>query len=224
MSASAVLTRDELDRLPRELLNRPSGIKPSVWRVEAPGGAVIVKDVGERRFPARWLARWLLARERRVLEYLEGMERVPRVVGRVGRDAILLSLLPGRPLDERSFQSRPRELVSQLQALIDALHARGVFHLDLHQRKNLLVDDEGRLQLVDFGAALVPGPLLRAFVGRLLCWIDRQSTLKFLARFAPETLTREEARAVLRYSAVRRLWPFTTHRREGEQAARQRLG
>ncbi len=224
MSVPAGLTRADLERLPRQLLSRHSAIKPSVWRVDASGGPVIVKDVRGQSLPLRWLARWLLSRERRVLEHLAGMQRVPQVLGKVDRDAIALSLLPGHPLDAQTFQSSPRELVGQLRDLIEELHARGVFHLDLHQRKNLLVDDSGKLQLLDFGAAVVPGPLVRALAGRLLRWIDRQSILKFLARFAPEMLTREEALAVLRYGAVRRLWPFTTHRRKGEQAARQRLG
>jgi predicted Ser/Thr protein kinase len=224
MSAPGSLSRHDLERLPRTALRTPSAWKPSVWRVETAQGPVVVKDVRTSPRPTRWVARWLLARERRVLERLAPLEGVPHLEAVVDADAIALTFLPGRTLDGETFASRPRELVAQLDELTGRLHALGVFHLDLHQRKNLLIDDAGRLHLVDFGAALAPGPVGRALLGPLLRAVDRQAAMKFLARFAPEALTDEEARAVLRQRAVRRLWPFKRPSRREGRAARRRLG
>jgi hypothetical protein len=226
MSAPARLTRSDLERFPRTPLGKPSALKPSVWRVETPQGPVVVKDVGASGAATRWLARWLLARERRVLERLEGLEGVPHLEAVIDADAIALTWLAGQPLDGEAFARQPRELVQQLERLTGQLHERGVFHLDLHQRKNLLVDSDGRLELVDFGAALAPGPIVRALLGWLLRAVDRQAAYKYLARFAPDALTEEEARAVLRQRALRRLWPFSRpgRGRREEQAARRRLG
>jgi hypothetical protein len=77
--------------------------------------------------------------------------------------------------------------------------------------------------MIDFGAAFVPGPLARAAFGGWLARVDRQAPLKFLARFAPESLTPDEARRVLAQRRWRRLWPFGRPSRREEHAARRRL-
>lgn len=223
MSALAVLGRADLERMPRTQLGKPSGLKPAVWRVETPEGPVVVKDTRHAGRATRWLARWLLGRERRILERLESLDGVPHLVATVDADAIVLSLVPGTPLDEARFREAPRELVEQLLELTEKLHALGVFHLDLHQRKNLLIDERGRLHLVDFGAAVAPGRLTRLVLGRVLRQADRQAAYKYLARFTPEELSEAEARAVVRQRRLRKLWPFTPHSRRESSRARARL-
>jgi len=223
MNSTAPLTREALERLPRQPLRQPSPLKPAVWRVETPMGAVVVKDVRPCGRLQRGIARWLLERERRVLERVGTLDGVPHLLGRIDRDAVVLSLVPGRPLDAALFGQRPRDLVAQLRELTEELHERGVFHLDLHQRKNLLVDDSGRLHVVDFGAAFALGPLARLLFGWLLGHVDRQAAYKYLARFTPEELTVDEARAVLRHRSLRRMWPFTPHGAAEGRAARRRL-
>ncbi len=219
-----VLDRRELDRLPRTSLGKRSGLKPSVWLVETAQGPLVVKDAGHMGTSLRWLGRWLVSRERRILALLSEVDGIPRLVGQIDDDAIALSLVPGEPLDARSFRQQPREIVDQLSALTEKLHARGVFHLDLHQRRNVLIDASGRLHLVDFGAAVAPGGLARFFFGGILRYADRQAACKYLARFAPEHLSETEAHAIVRYERLRWLWPFTPHggRRE-RAAARARL-
>jgi serine/threonine protein kinase len=214
----------EYERLPRQLLSKPSRLKPAVWRVETPGGPVVVKDARACHGIPRLVARWLLRRERRVLERLVAIEGVPRVLAQLDRDVLVLSLVPGRTLDSELFRARPRELIAQMNALIDRLHALGVFHLDMHQRKNVLVDEAGRLSLVDFGAAVALGPTGRALLGRLLDHSDRHAPYKYLARFAPEELTPAEARAVLWQRRLRRLWPFARPGRVEYRQALKRQG
>ncbi len=172
----------------------------------------------------RPLARWLMGRERRALARLVGVEGVPQLLDRIDRDAYAISWLPGRPLDRETFQGDPQGLAAQLRAILAELHARRVYHLDLRQRQNLLVDERGRLACVDFGAALAPGRVGAALFGRLLGWIDRQAALKYLARYAPEQLSQEEAGQVLSGLRWRRWWLFSPYRDRGEaEGARRRL-
>jgi RIO-like serine/threonine protein kinase len=224
MSAAATLERSDYERLPRQQLGRPSILKPAVWKVEAPGGVLVVKDVRHSLPAMRWIARWLLRREQRVLERLTAVKGVPHLAAAIDRDAIALTWVEGRTLDKWMFRQRPRELIEQLRELTEQMHAAGVFHLDLHQRNNLLVDEAGRLSIVDFGAAIAPGPLARALFGRFLRVTDLHAAHKYLARFTPEELTEEEARAVLQqHRVLRRLWPFAQKRSRETRAARRRL-
>lgn len=222
--AGVPATRQDFEGAPRELLSRGSILKPAVWRVDGAAGPVAVKDSAGLAFWARPLGRWLLRREVRILGRLDGLAVVPQVLGRVDGRAWVLSWVPGRPMDRAAFRTRARELADQLFALIHCLHERGVYHLDLRQRQNVLLDEEGRIGVVDFGAALAPWSPFRALVRPLLEWIDRQAVLKYLTRYAPEELTREEARAVLRAQRWRRVWFVSPHRSRGaEAAARERL-
>ncbi|MFQ5748957.1 MAG: hypothetical protein ACE5H3_05800 [Planctomycetota bacterium] len=218
-------SRAEFETRPRTLLSRASRLKPAVWRVEGPPGPVLVKDVSGLPPLFRMLGRRLLHRERRILERLGGLDGVPAVLGGWDADAFLTSWVEGEPLDrERFCAAGPRKLTDQLLSLLEKVHARGVYHLDIRQRRNLLLDARGRVRLVDFGAAFGFGPLRRLFFGPVLGWVDRLAVLKHLARYAPGELTPLEARSVLRAQRLRRLWVVSPHRPRGEaEGARSRL-
>lgn len=204
-------------------MGRRSAFKPAVWRVETPTGPIVVKDSSRTGRLTRWLARWLLGREARVLRLLEGMEGVPRFLETIDSHAFAASVVPGRGLDRNHFRERPRELAEQILDLTDRMHALGVYHLDMHSRGNYLVDDEHRVRLVDFGAAVAPGRFLRALLGPVLRHADRQAAFKFMARYAPEALSEDEARAVVRHRTLLWLWPFNAHSGRETRAARSRL-
>lgn len=219
------LDRAALDAAPRTLLSRGSRLKPAVHRVETAQGPCIVKDVRGLPGPTRGLARWLMNRERRVLQRLEGVDGVPQIVAEVDRDAFAVGVLPGRPLEGGDFDEDPRGLADCLQRRIRAIHARGVYHLDLRQRQNILVAGPADARLVDFGAAWRVGPVGRWLLAPVFRWVDEQAVLKFLARHAPEAMTPAEARALLRSLRWRRLWVFSPHTDRGERAAaRKRAG
>lgn len=203
----------------RELLSRGSPLKPAVFRLETADGACIVKDVRSAPAWSRWLARYLLKRERRVLNKIAGVEGVPQILADLQPDVLVMDLLPGKPLRAEAFEQDPRGLANCLRLRIEAIHRRGVFHLDLRQRENVLVAGPATAYLVDFGAALAPGRLGRWLWGRLLAWVDHQAVLKYLARHAPEELSKVEAQSLLRALRWRRLWFVSPHKDRGERAA-----
>jgi len=216
--------REALDAMPRTELAPGSAIKPAVWRVTAPNGDLLVKDVAHQRWPLRWVGRWLLARERHALERIAGLPNVPQLVALCGRDAFATDFFPGRPLDGDTVRAAPREFANRLVAISEALHERGVYHLDLHQRRNILVDGSGGLHVIDFGAAYVPGPATRALFGWAFAMADGHAPAKYLARFAPEAMSRDEARSILAHGWIRKLWIFSPQpSQRARRAARERL-
>ncbi len=222
--AAETPTRGDLRRAPVSLLSRGSRFKPGVWRVSRSDGPLLLKDCAGS--PPWWrpLARWLLAREVRALRRLDGVEGVPRLVGRVDRDAVLLSWVEGQPLGEPGTTADAPALAAALRRIVEAMHQRHVYHLDLRQRRNVLVDPAGRPWVVDFGAAHAPGPVGRLLLAPWLARVDRQAVLKVLARYAPEAMSADEARSFLRGQRWRRLWPFSPYRDRGlEAAVRRRL-
>jgi len=219
------LSRQALAGTTRVLLSRGSRFKPEVVRIELAAGPAVLKDCAHLPFWSRWLGRWLMHREAGAMEKLAGLEGFPPVLARLDADAFLIGLLPGRPLDGEAFARAPRQWAEALRERVAQMHSRGVFHLDLRQPQNLLIDEEqGRLGVVDFGAGHAPGILTGWLLRPLLSWVDRQAVLKYLARFAPGEMSRAEARAYLRGQFWRRAWIFSPHRNRGAVAAvRRRL-
>lgn len=175
--------------------------------------ACIIKDLTPMRPLFRWLyGRRMLRREAAMLEKLAGFAAAPRLVERIGRDAIAVERVATRYKYLRK-KIPPAAMPGVLAALGEAvagLHRRGIVHLDLRQRKNILVPADDRVVLIDFESArdLGTGFLGRRVLMPLLGRIDRAAVLKWRVKFTPDQVSEEERRRLRRHDALKRLWPW----------------
>lgn len=183
--------------------------RPVVHVLDLPGGGkAVVKDF----LPCPWFWRWTYGRHlvwREVAAYsrLEGVPGVPRFLGRVDADAFALEWVPGRDLGKCPKGSLRAETFDRLAATVEEMHRRGVVHLDLRQRRNVLVDEAGVPRVIDFSSAMALSP----GGGRLrrLAAVDHSGVLKYKRRFLPDSLTDEERARLRRVERWRRFWPFS---------------
>ncbi|MDE0585015.1 MAG: hypothetical protein OSB63_00155 [Planctomycetota bacterium] len=209
-------SREQLQATQLSKLSRESRVKPSVWlSVDASGDRRIVKDCYGLPFYSRWLAKILMWREYRILLKIDGLAQLPQVRETIDGDAFSMNFIAGEPLSSENYAFAPRRIADDLLELVEKLHQRKVFHLDLRQRQNILLGDGLKVQIVDFGASWAPSLLPRLVFGKLLANIDRSAALKYLARFAPEEMTYGEAKQLLRGLWLRRLWVFSPYRSHG---------
>jgi hypothetical protein len=168
------LTRENLAERTEEVLNRGSARNPDVLLVRTDGGRVVVKDFAPRSWLVRQtLGRWLTRREMRAYRALAGHPNVPRLCGAIDALAFAVEYRPGRRLTRSTFKILPSGFSEGLREAIEKLHERGVAHLDLSHRSNVLVSDASREPvLVDFGSAVCFEP---GGVGSriLLPWLAR---------------------------------------------------
>ena len=185
---TAPIDRQMLARMEPTPLQQGAGRKPDVLLFAFPAGAVVVKDFGER---ARWLratlGRWLIARELRAYVALAGHPNVPRVLGRIGAYAFAVEHRPGRPLSRQRAAELPADFLAQLDVAVRGLHRRGVVHLDLRHRSNVLVDARGAPVLIDFASAvcLAPDRWPQRWLLRALARIDEAALAKWRAKLGP---------------------------------------
>lgn len=104
--------------------------------------------------PMRWLGWLLAAREQSFHRRLHDVEGVPaalgpvRVSGRVLPHAVAREFIAGHALREGEHVSD--DFFIRFRRMLAEVHARGVAHVDLHKRENILVDETGRPYLIDF--------------------------------------------------------------------------
>ena len=189
-------TLDVLARRPGRVLRAGSWKKAEVRLVAGRDGPVVIKDW--RRAPAglRGVARWLFMREAGIYAVLQGMPGVPRLIG-AGDRILAVEHVPGRPISAFMHgKGRGLQVGRRLEAMIGEMHRRGVYHADLHYRRNILVTDEGGVRIIDFASAV--DTVRMAGIGRLLrpllALCDHYAILKWKGGVEPECMTSRERR------------------------------
>ncbi len=164
-----------------EQLRGGGGRKPDVLCVRAGESVCVVKDAAAGGRLGRRFRGWLVRRELRAYEQLAGHPAVPRAFGRVDDLAFALEYRPGEVMGPRLSGQVPGGFIPELRDAVHEMHARGVVHLDLRHRSNVLAGRDGHPVLIDFASAICfrPGGWGARLVLPLLAWVDRRAVDKW---------------------------------------------
>jgi serine/threonine protein kinase len=128
---------------------------PDIRLVEHEGRRWVVKDWGPRGLLRRLTqGRFMLRREHRFLRRLEGLPGIPRSFGFPDRDSLAIEYLESRPVSKVHPEEYVEGYWDRLDALVRAVHERGVAHGDLDQEDNIMVCEDGSPAIIDFGGAI----------------------------------------------------------------------
>ncbi|MBB6441401.1 hypothetical protein [Phycisphaera mikurensis] len=191
-----------------ELLKADAFALTARYRPADGGGDAVVKRCRTQPalgVPFRWLGRRLADRERFFHRRLADLPEVPVDLGEVVIDdrpepnAFARAWVVGEPLQR---DARPGDgFFEAAEALVAAVHARGVALVDLDKADNFIVDPRGRPHLLDFQLALaadrrgfLPAWLaVRGLATQQRC--DRYHLLKHRIRQRPDTVCAGDAAA-----------------------------
>jgi predicted Ser/Thr protein kinase len=168
-----------------EVLEPGTGRDPVVSLARLGEREIVIKDFASRSFWVRNLiGRWMIAREAKAYRVLAGHPAVPRFYGRVDALALALEYRPGRRMSRRTYGALPAEFLAELEQAIREMHARGVAHLDLRHRSNVIADAAGHPVLIDFASAvcLRPGSFAARVLLPLLAYFDLRALRKWQLR------------------------------------------
>jgi len=183
--------------------------KPDLNRVEVEGRTLMVKDVWRKNLFFRWtLGLWLIHKEWKIYSQLKGVHGVPQAIERIDRFAFAMEFVPGRPI-ERGETLQP-SFFPHLEQVLREVHKRGVVHLDLRHKGNILISEKGEPFLIDFNSSFYykEKGLFRRFIFPILRWVDNGGLLKLKERIAPELMTPKELTLLKRFNRLRKLWIF----------------
>lgn len=189
----------------RVLRDKGGFLSPVVSLVTHEGRPAVLKDYRSKNALTRsLLAPLLVRREFGILKHLEGIPGIPRAWRVVEGRALLLEYVDGRTIGKFKSGDLPDSAYEKLCGTVRAMHQRGVVHLDLRQKKNIVVAD-GRPWLIDFANAL----RVRGKIAATLKAVDESALLKFKKRNFPHLLTEEDRAALGRHKLLRKFWIFS---------------
>jgi len=207
--------RDEILDATVDVLLEGGPTKADLLVVDVGEGPMIVKDFARKKSWVRHFGRLSISREYRAYRWLAGMKGTPALIGRVDALAFAMEKIEGPRLwFTKDREERGPDYVVELRSLLDRIHGRGLVHLDLRGRENILVRPDGDLAIVDFAGAawFRPGGLGHRVLFPFLSRIDETAYLKWKERLTPGRLTPDELALARRFDRLRPLWPFNRKR------------
>jgi len=205
------LRRKEIEHLVAEVYPSSSFGKPDLRLIRKDGGLAIVKDYRRTPFLFRCtIGAWLIGREYKFHRKLAGIEGIPRMHLKLDRYANVFEYVDARPIERDDHHILGDRFFEDLRKMIECIHTRGVVHLDLSHKGNILVSKGGDPVIIDFNSGFYVG---NGYIGRKLLFpllkrIDYYGILRLKKRVSSQRLTREEESSLRRFGLLRRLWFF----------------
>ena len=214
----AAITREEYESRAGPNIARNGWDKPEVRPVEIGGISALVKDYRRRSLLYRetW-GRFMIDRETLIYGEIDGLAGIPRYLGRVDGLAFAMERIDGCESGEVPHGSLSAGFFERLKEIVLCMHARGIFHGDLRQRKNILVGPGEQPFLIDFASGLrLPRD---SAPGRFFAQTDLSGVAKLKRKLAPKLLTEEDIR-LLKLDRFRPLKMRRIERRKAKKRAR----
>jgi len=151
--------------------------------------------------------RFIARREYQAFTKLKGIPGMPEASFLMDDYAVCYRFIAGKTLKDTPPEAVSPDFFLKLEALVVRMHARNLVHLDIRNRRNILVTDAGEPALLDFQTSLhlehMPKPLRN-----LLMDIDFSGVYKCWNNIQPETLDPERKARLETINNKRSLWMF----------------
>jgi len=152
------------------------------------------------------LMNFISRREYRLYHACNGIDGVPPLTERVGKNAYLHEFVEGVTLDVNDDVGEA--FFDELGRIVHDIHARGVAYVDLAKRENIIVGADGRPHLIDFQISMMlsrrRNPLAWLH-NRLVRWLQHED-LYHLHKHRDRILSRGDPHYVLQYNRRRSLF------------------
>jgi predicted Ser/Thr protein kinase len=190
------LSRSIIESAPRQIVHQGHGVGASIYLIEMEGRKIAIKDFYNTPLLFKNLiAPYLIHRETRALQRLQGVRGVPEFYGRLDRFAFALEYVEGKPISELAPEELTQDIFVQVQQAIDGIHERHVSHGDLKRRTNFIVTPDGRVIVVDYASAVIGGRWWRPvtnWIQQQMAQIDNKAVAKIKKLGAPDLMTQQE--------------------------------
>ena len=201
-----VFSRADIELVDGAYLNKGRWGNADLYRFQYRGGEWVVKDF--RHCPPLVRDLWgavMVRRELLALRRLAGIPGVPQKAFRLDRYALCYEYMQGTVLADVPNDRTPPSFFEALEDRVRQMHARGLCHLDIRYRRNILVLIDGSPGLLDFQSHLGIGRL-PAFLRRWLEEADLSGVYKHWWGRCPGTISEDRLRLLRAADRRRGMW------------------
>ncbi len=192
-------------------LSRGRAANADVRLLAIDGQRWVVKDFSACPwFIRNSLGRWMIGRELRALQRLDGIAGIPEGARRIDRYAFSYHFIEARPLAKVPAAELSPAFFLAYEKLVRQMHERGLVHLDLRNSGNVLVSPDFQPILIDFQSWLAL-PRWWPALARYLQKIDLSGVYKFWTRCLPGTMDAERQAVLDSVNNWRRGWVFSNY-------------
>lgn len=199
-------TRKELTRGNLQVITRGRWGNADLYKFSWENEDWVVKDFSPCSPVVRevW-GRFLIQREFLALSRLQGIAGIPAAPFLLDRYALCYHFIPGGTLKETRAEQIPDDFFFHLEALVLKMHQRQMVHLDLRNRRNILITNDKTPGLLDFQSSLNLANTPRAFHG-LLKDIDISGVYKMWSKRKPASFDAPRRARLESINRKRSLW------------------
>jgi hypothetical protein len=197
------------------MLKTAGPTKADLYVVDVGEGPLVVKDFGRKAWWVRLIGRLQISRECRAYDWLGPMPGVARLVGRVDAHALALEWIDGEQLSQAAGRlDRGEALYERLREIVGKMHRKGLMHLDLRGRENVMLGNDDRIHVLDLASAIWfrPDGWPRRLFARWFELTDTAALLKWKRLLKAGAYTDDEESFLRRYRFWRALWVFNRKR------------
>jgi len=201
-------TRKEINTARCDILSKGRWANSDLYRFQHGRKTWVIKDfLPCHPIIRKTWGRFFAKREYLAFAKLQGISGIPKSPFMLDEYAVCYEFISGKTLKDT-----PSELISddyffQLEELVAMMHAGNLVHLDIRNRRNILVTDDGKPALLDFQSCLnlerVP-----KFLHNLLIDIDFSGVYKNWHKVKPQLLDDKRKARLDRLNKRRSLWLF----------------
>ena len=166
----------------------------------------VVKDFNSCPTPiASTWGRLLIHREFSALTELQGIEGVPTQPFKIDHKTLCYRYQSGETLRYIEAQKIPADFFPKLEYVVKQIHACNYAHLDLRNRRNILLRSDGSPGLLDFQTAVNLSRLPAAVRNRIQL-VDLSGIYKAWLKLSPATIDEKRLQILHRINSKRFLW------------------
>jgi hypothetical protein len=176
---------------------------PDVHLVHRDGRDLVEKTYRQRSLPVRLAGRFLVRWEKYIYSKLRDIRGIPKLSESPDPYTLTTVFMGGKNM-RKKVQEPDKLYFIHLEKIIRQMHERGVIHLDMRNRRNYGIDEDGMPYLVDFASSLYFP--FGGMVKQWLCSIDWMGYLKVKAKISPSSLSGEEKDGLDLGNKLSRLW------------------
>ncbi|MBN2061728.1 MAG: hypothetical protein JW882_15055 [Deltaproteobacteria bacterium] len=200
-------TLKDIRKLQAEVVRKPTGTRPALWRIKKDNKNAIIKDFSSNGLLFRnTIGRFLIWRESTAYKKLKGLKGIPEFYRSIEGKALLLEDIQGKDIEIYSAENKPGDFFfRELKKVVEDFHKHGIAHCDLKRAPNIIVGDNGRPYIVDWSASISEKgfrifPL--NYIYRRFVQDDLNAITKLRLKYCPEKVSFEEKRKYYHKSPV----------------------